>query len=137
MRSDPEGPENKYANMFNRTANMAQTYDANVKRKIIITDNSWLEKFPYATTKLKCKVNPLIYGFTDLYFGGNIDSCCVVQGQPYVLLVDADSKTIGIYIPDENLEKLRLQELKELCDRYKKEYKSDTTKAKLIELLTK
>ena len=137
MRSDPGEVQYKFNNLINRTADMAQTYDKNVKRKIIITDNEWLDRYPYATTKLRGRINPLEFGFTDLYFGGNIDSCCIVAGEPYVLLVDADLKTIGIYIPDDNLDKLKLQELKDLCDRFKKEYKADTTKAQLIELLTK
>jgi hypothetical protein len=137
MRSDPPEVQNKFEQIINKTASQSQLYEDNTAKKIILTENQWLEKYPYATTKLKGKVNPIVYGFTDAYFGGNIDSCAIVKGEPYILLVDADLKTIGIYIPNEDLDKLKLQELRDLCDKYKKKYKVDDTKARLIELLTK
>lgn len=112
------------------------TYNANVAKKFIITYVDYIERYPYETTPLNGIFEPIDFGFTDRFFGGQIHKCAKVKGKPFVLLVSKLQKTLGIYVPNEEMGALTSAELKELCTRLKLEFAKSDTKDKLIEMLT-
>lgn len=121
--------------MINKQADTLINYNQNTERKIIIMEDEWVDKYPYKTTPLSGLYDPEEHGFHDRYVGGKIHKIARVKGEYFFILVNKFDNTIGIYIPNDNLEKLNMSQLKWLCKKYKKEHKSDAIKADLIKLL--
>lgn len=112
------------------------SYAVNTTKKFIITYVDYIEKYPYKTTALNGIFEPIDFGFTDRYFGGQIHKCARVKGEPYVLLVSNLQETLGIYVPNEEMSSLTVARLKDLCTRLNLEFSTTANKDKLIELLT-
>lgn len=121
--------------LINKVSATLTNYNQNTEKKIIITEAEWLDNYPYKSTKLNGLYDPEQYGFHDRYMGGAVHKLAKVQGEHFLLLVDKFDNTVGIFIPEENLDKLNVDKLKWLCKKYKKSHKSDVTKADMIKLL--
>lgn len=117
------------------TNERVDVYDKFKSKKIILVDKYYLEKYNYKTAKISRTVMPEVFGLTDRYFGGNIYRCAIMKEEPYVVLVDRFFETLGILIPHDNLDKLNIKELTELCKRYKIEIPKDSKKDDIVELL--
>lgn len=128
--------EEDFTALMEKTTKVQDTYNTNTEKKIILTDVETLRQYPYATTKLAGLYPPITFGFTDRFFGGQIQKVAKVKDKPYYLLVNKDSVSIGIYIRNEDLKEFTVPELKKLADRYKKKYSITTKKEELIDQLT-
>lgn len=123
--------------IINKVADTLTNYNNNTERKIIVIEDEWIDKYPYKTTPLSGLYDPEEYGFHDRYMGGKINKIAKVKGEYFLLLVDKFDNTIAVYIPNDNLDKLNVAQLKWLCKKFNKETKSDAVKADMIKLLTK
>lgn len=127
--------KDKIDDLMKRTSETLEYYNSSVNEKIILTETEMIEKYPYQHTLLNGIFEPEDFGFHDRYLGGNIHKIARVKDTPYFILLDAEFNTLAVHIPVENLDKFTVMELKKLCDKYKKEYSTDTKKDELIAIL--
>lgn len=110
-------------------------YDKMTGNKIILLDVEMIKEYDYKRAVVEKIVNPEQYKFSDRYLGGVIHKCAVLKDSPYVLLVDKFFNTVGVFLPAENMHKLKITELADICKRHKIEVLPEDKKDNLIEKL--
>jgi hypothetical protein len=122
--------------LYGETESRIGKFKDNVSRKIILTENDLISEYNYNTAKISRLAEPEEFGFTERYFGGNVAKVAVLKDSPYVLLVSRNFKTLGIHIPNNNLDKLPVEQLKELCYKFSVPYGNKDSKKILVDKLT-
>jgi len=124
--------------LIENTEKLTSYYQANINKKIIITELSWIKDYPYKFSKLEGIASPVSLGITDRYFGGQVHKAAKIKDKPYYILVDKDDTTIGLLIRDEDVPNLSYQDLQKLAIKYKLECGSKAKKEEIVDqLLTK
>lgn len=120
-----------------KTLDRINNYNTQIKKKIILTETELVQKYQYKTTPLAGIRTPEFYGFTDRFFGGNVDKCAIIKDSPYILLVDKYYNTLALLLPEENIEKLTVKECQFLCKKYALTYSTEMKKSELIDIIKK
>jgi len=127
-----------FEQLTGKTEQLTEYYRSNVERKIIVTELEWLKDYPYKTSKFERVVLPDSLGITDRYFGGQVYKAAKLKEKPYYVLVNKDDISIGIFIKDEDVDKLTYQELQKLATKYKLACGPKAKKEEIVsQLLTK
>ena len=127
-----------FEQLLGKTEELTSYYQANIEKKIIITELEWIKEYPYKTTPLERTYPPITFGITDRYFGGQVYKMAKVKGKPYYILVNKDDVTIGLHIRNEDVPNLSYFDLQKLSAKYKLPCGNKAKKEEIVEqLLTK
>jgi hypothetical protein len=122
--------------LYEETESRVNKFRQNIDRKIILTENEIVAKYNFAKSVIDRLAEPEEFGFTERYFGGNVYKMAIIKDSPYVILVDRRYQTLGVHIPNKNLNKLSIDDLKELCYKFSIPIVSKDTKKILVDKLT-
>lgn len=128
--------ESEALELYGQTEDRVDKFRKNIELKIILTENNIVEQYNYSKSVIERLVEPEEYGFTERYFGGNVYKIGVIKNSPYVILVDRRYQTLGVHIPNKNLDKLSVDDIKDLCHKYSVPFTSKDTKKHLVDKLT-
>lgn len=122
--------------LFEVTDKAVREYNDYNEKKIILTENEIVEEYNFRTANIERTCEPIDFGFTDRYFGGNIFKCAIVRDSPFVVLVDYNLNTLGVHIPRYNLDLCSHDFLKDLCVKYSVTFAKNDSKKVLASKLT-
>ena len=116
--------------------NRIDKYNSLVEKKIIFTRVELIKQFPYETSAIQKVVIPEKFNITDREFGGNAHKCAILKNYPYVLIINKLLKTIGIFVPKENLPKFTVTQLKQMAEWLRLPVDDTMKKDNLVNILT-
>jgi hypothetical protein len=128
--------EEDFKKITGQTEQTRDKYSKNTGLKLIDNRVESINKYPYRTTKLEPPpLPPITFGFTDRYFGGQVNKIAKIRNSPWHILADKNDNTLALYIPKRYISELTHPELKSICTRFKIKYEPKATKAELVEIL--